>query len=82
MLEHITQLPMTQADIDKAQNVAARMGYKQTVYTSTSAIEGLYCLKENPAYGARGQITRGGVFFKTAEFGLVFLQDLEDLNAS
>lgn len=70
---------MTPADIETAERAAQRLGYVQTAYTSTSAIWGLFCLPENPRH-ASGQVTRGGVFFKTREFGIVFLQNLEDLH--
>ena len=74
----ITQLEMTPDEIATAERAAKRLGYGQTAYTSTSAIWGLYCLPENPATH-RGQVTRGGVFFKTAELGICFLQTMEDL---
>ncbi len=77
----ITQLEMSEAEIELAEKAARRLGYEQTAYTSTSAIWGLFCLPENPAKRS-GQVIRGGVFFKTAEFGIVFLQDLEDLHCN
>lgn len=75
----ITPLEMSEADIAAAEAAAQRIGYEQTAYTSTSGIWGLFCLPENPA-NRRGQVTRGGVFFKTAEFGICFLQTMEDLH--
>ena len=76
---NITQIEMTAVEIETAERAAKHLGYKQTAYTSSSAIWGLFCLPENPRHHI-GQVTRGGVFFKTKEFGIVFLQDLEDLN--
>jgi len=75
----LTPLEMDESDIETCERAAKHLGYKQTAYTSSSHIWGLYCLPENPARGYSGQITRGGVFFKTRELGIVFLQDLEDI---
>ncbi len=68
----ITQIEMTEADIELAEKAARRLGYSQTVYTSSSALWGLFCLPE------RG-FKRKGCFIKTADFGLLFVSDLEDL---
>lgn len=68
----ITQIEMSEADIDLAEKVAKRLGYSQTVYTSTSALWGLYCLADNAHH-------RTGCIIKTREFGLLFVADLEDL---
>lgn len=76
---NITQLEMTAEEIEICERAAKYLGYEQTAYTSSSAIWGLFCLPENPR-NRHGQVTRGGVFFKTREFGIVFLQDLEDLH--
>lgn len=75
----IDQLEMTAADIETAERIAQALGYEQTAYTSTSALWGLFCLPENPAY-AKGRPTRGGCIIKTAQFGFLFVQDLEDLH--
>jgi len=68
----ITQIEMTEADIALAEKAAKRLGYTQTAYTSSSELWGLYCLPDNARH-------RQGVFIKTRELGLLFVQDLEDL---
>jgi hypothetical protein len=62
----------------RAEKLAKRLGYKQTAYTSTSGLWGLFCLKENPANG--GWPTTSGCIISTTQFGLLFVQDEEDLN--
>lgn len=44
----ITQLEMSEADIEFAERMAERLGYTQTAYTSTSALWGLFCLPDRP----------------------------------
>ena len=75
----IEQVEMTETDIRKAETLAAHMGYVQTAYTSSSALWGLFCLPENPAH-AKGYPENGGCIIKTKQFGLMFVQDLEDLH--
>lgn len=70
----ITQLEMTEADIELAEQAATRLGYSQTAYTSTSQLWGLYCLRDS----ARDR-KPSGCFIKTAELGLLFVSDLDDL---
>lgn len=74
----ITPLEFEESDFDKAERLAAALGYEQTAYTSTSALWGLFCLPENPNRHT-GQVTRGGCIIKTKEFGLMFVQDTEDI---
>jgi hypothetical protein len=74
----ITTLEFEDSDFDKAERIARELGYEQTAYTSTSAMWGLFCLPENPEK-YRGQVTRGGCIIKTKEFGLLFVQDSEDI---
>jgi len=74
----LTQLEFDESDFPKAERIARRLGYKQTAYTSTSALWGLFCLPENPEY-SRGP-RNGGCIIKTRELGLMFVQDLEDLH--
>jgi hypothetical protein len=76
----LTQVEFDEADFPKAQEVAKRLGYEQTAYTSTSALWGLFCLPENPRTAKRGQQTRGGCIIKTRELGMMFVQNLEDLH--
>lgn len=67
----------------RAKKLARHLGYEQTAYTSTSALWGLFCLPENPRTwrGAKQALT-GGCIIKTMELGLMFVQDVEDLNAT
>lgn len=74
----IDQVEFTESDFSIAEEVAKRLGYKQTAYTSTSALWGLFCLPENPQY-SNGPHT-GGCIIKTKQFGLMFVADLEDLH--
>lgn len=76
----ITQLEFTEKDHEIAQRVAKRLGYLQTAYTSSSALWGLFCLPENPrGTTARGRNVQHACIIKTREFGLMVVQDLEDL---
>jgi hypothetical protein len=75
----ITQLEFTDSDFEIAEEMAQRLGFSQTAYTSTSALWGLFCLPENPATAKRGEATRGGCIIKTRELGLLFVQSNEDL---
>lgn len=68
----ITQLEMSEADIEFAERIAAKLGYSQTAYTSTSGLWGLFCLPDHAAH-------KHGCVIKTAQFGLLFVADLEDL---
>jgi hypothetical protein len=60
-------------DFPLAERTAKRLGYKQTAYTSTSALWGLYCLRDRATQKA-------GCIIKTKELGLMFVQCLDDLN--
>lgn len=70
----IVQVEMTTADIELAEKAAKRLGYTQTAYISTSALWGLFCLRDH----AKDR-KPAGCFIKTAEFGIMFVSDLEDL---
>lgn len=74
----LTPIEFEESDFPKAEKLAEALGYEQTAYTSTSALWGLFCLPENPAY-ANGRPTRGGCIIKTKQFGLMFVQDTEDI---
>jgi hypothetical protein len=76
----IDQVEMTDADIEFAERIAARLGYEQTAYTSSSSLWGLFCLNENPEHW-RGdpQALRAGCIIKTKQFGFLFVMDLEDM---
>ena len=77
----LTQLEFEGADFEKAEKIAAALGYEQTAYTSTSALWGLFCLPENPRYWrGKPQALTGGCIIKTLELGFLFVQDGEDLH--
>lgn len=78
----LTQLEFSPEDFDTAERLARQLGYQQTAYTSTSDLWGMFCLGENPATAKRGQATKNGCIIKTRELGLLFVQDLEDLEFS
>ena len=75
----INQIEYAEEDHDKAERLAAHMGYTQTAYTSSSALWGLICLADNLKHNPRGK-ANGGCIIKTAQFGLMFVQDCEDLH--
>ncbi len=76
----ITPLEFTDQDFDKAEALAKELGYEQTAYTSTSALWGTFCLPENPDRPEnKGKPTHGGCIIKTAQFGLMFVQTVEDI---
>lgn len=68
----ITQLAFEDADMEKAEQIAKRLGFKQTAYTSSSDMWGLFCLPDRPTQ-------KKGCIIKTKQFGLMFVQDIEDL---
>jgi hypothetical protein len=68
----LTQLEFTAEDRPIAERMARELGYRQTAYTSSSCLWGLYCLPDHQRH-------RKGVIVKTEEFGLMFMQQLEDL---
>lgn len=68
----LTQVEFDKDDFEKAEQVARRLGYKQTAYTSHSALWGLFCLPDR-------KTQRSGCIIKTTELGLLFVQGLDDL---
>jgi hypothetical protein len=84
----LSQVEFSADDFDVAHEIARRLGYEQTAYTSTSALIGLFCLPENPANrpphhsDARTQFAPyvGGCIIKTTQLGFMFVQDVEDLH--
>lgn len=68
----ITQVEMSELDIKFAEKIASRLGFKQTAYTSTSALWGLFCLPDHAHH-------KHGCIIKTKQFGFMFVSDLEDL---
>ncbi len=75
----LTQLEFTEADFAIAENFARSLGYEQFAYTSTSALWGLFCMRENPEYARPGQNSKfNGCIIKTRELGFLFVGDLED----
>lgn len=76
----ITQLEMSDTDIEFAERIAKQLGYEQYVYTSTSGLWGVFCLNENPAtWRGNPQALKRGCIIKTAEFGFMFVAGLDDL---
>lgn len=69
----LSQLEFDDEDHDVAERMARRLGYRQTAYTSSSDVWGLFCLRDRPTQKA-------GVIVKTAELRLIFIQSIEDLN--
>lgn len=76
----IKQIEFTPEDHAKAAQIARRLGYVQTAYTSTSELWGLFCLPENPARNPDNRPTRGGCIIKTLNLGFLFIQDVEDFH--
>lgn len=70
----ITPLEFDEDDFGKAERLAAALGYEQTAYTSTSDLWGLFCVRDGAA-----DRKRPGCIIKTAQFGLMFVQDVEDI---
>lgn len=68
----LTQVEFTADDFPRAEAIAKDLGYTQYAYTSTSALWGLFCLRDRPTH-------RSGCVIKTRELGLLFVQDLDDL---
>lgn len=62
----------TDEDFAMAEKIAKRLGYRQTTYSTSSDLIGLYCLSESATHKA-------GCVIKTAELGFLFVQCLEDL---
>jgi len=74
----LTMREFTPDDTENAEHLAIKLGYKQTAYTSTSALWGLFCLAENPKHHI-GRPHTGGCIIATEELGLLFVQDIEDI---
>jgi len=68
----LTQVEFSEEDFEVAEGIARRLGFKQTAYTSTSALWGLFCLPDRPTQ-------KKGCIIKTKELGLMFVQDMEDM---
>jgi hypothetical protein len=70
----LTQHEFSDREHRDADRLAALLGYEQTAYTSTSALWGLYCLRDSG-----DDPKRGGCIIATDELGLVFVQTEEEL---
>lgn len=68
----LTQLEFEDEDFERAEQIARRLGFTQTVYTSTSTLWGLFCLPDRPTQ-------KQGCIIKTKELGLMYVQCLSDL---
>lgn len=68
----LTMVEFEEKDFDVAERIARRLGFKQTAYTTSSALWGLFCLPERSTQ-------KKGCVIKTKEFGLMFVQDIEDM---
>ncbi len=68
----LTQLEFEEEDFALAEEVAKRLGFTQTAYTSTSNLWGLFCLPDRPTQ-------RHGCVIKTKELGMLYVSCLEDL---
>jgi hypothetical protein len=66
----LTQVEFGERDREKAERIARRLGYTQTVYTTSSALWGLFCLPDRATQ-------RRGTIIKTRELGLLFVQDVD-----
>lgn len=71
--QQLTQLEFDEQDFPVAERMAKALGYTQTAYTTTSALWGLFCLRNRASQ-------RTGCIIKTAELGLMFVQCLDDCN--
>lgn len=69
---NLTQMEFEESDFAVAEKIARRLGFRQTVYTSSSALWGLFCLPDRPTQ-------RHGCVIKTKELGFLFVADLEDM---
>lgn len=69
----ITQVEFEENDFPQAEKIAKRLGYTQTAYTTSSALWGLFCLRDRPNQKA-------ACIIKTREFGLMVVMTDEDLN--
>lgn len=67
----ITALEMTEQEIEFAERIAARLGFTQTAYTSTSGLWGVFCLPDRQGH-------KHGCVILTKQFGFLFVADLED----
>jgi len=76
----LTQIEFAPADFDRAEELARRLGFVQTAYTSTSALWGMFCIGENPATMKPGERADSGCIIVTKELGMLFVQSLEDLH--
>lgn len=69
----LTQVEFEEKDFEIAEKIARRLGFTQTAYTSSSALWGLFCLRDRATQ-------RAGCVIKTKELGFMFVQCLDDLN--
>ena len=87
----LTMREFTPHDHTVAERVARFLGYEQYAYTSTSALWGLFCMRENPAQASSADLTprvpggrpterrQNAIIIATQELGILVVHDLEDL---
>lgn len=87
----LTQLEFTPADHRVAERIAQFLGYEQYAYTSTSALWGLFCMRENPEYRSPRDLTpkvpggrpterqQNACIIKVRELGFLVVYEPEDL---
>ena len=76
-MKQLTQREFTDKDFEGAKKLADILGYgESTAYTSTSDLIGLHCMPDQQQYGSG---LMGGSIIATEEFGLMFVQTVEDI---
>lgn len=89
-VETLTMLEWSEADHRIGERIARFLGYTQYVYTSTSALWGLFCLRENPEHATPADLTplivggrpierrQNACIINTRELGFLIVHDCED----
>lgn len=65
---------MSDVDLAFAEKIATRKGYTQTAYTSSSALIGLYCLRDSAS-----DHKPNACVIKTQECGFLMVSGVEDM---
>ncbi len=72
--QNLTQEEFEPDDFAKAHKLAEALGYTQTAYTSTSALWGLFCMRDSAT-----DRKHDGCIIKTRQLGFMFVQTDEDI---